>query len=331
MKQQVSHEPLTQSVDAQLQHLPETVNTSLAGLTADAALNQRIQTAVRDSRASRQKPPFSVRRLMPVAGVCAAAVALCIGVSSLLTQPAATPLIQSNPLGSDAPAATEQMLRGDLRTSDVSIGQKQSVPSYRNLWSSGSSGSTFPLIGVNGSYYRMMTSPRSVSSSLLGSSLGSIAEYTTEPSLSSTSVILSNKASFGAEVYGISGMSGTFVAAEVDGQMRLFQRVSFNGNALMGAETLSDVMQLSGHVVSIELSGVGTVSDVNTCASLVSTLLSSATYEGSGSLSANQSLLLELDNGLVYQFAVKNDRLASCGTWSCPEFFEAFDAACQPS
>ena len=35
------------------------------------------------------------------------------------------------------------------------------------------------------------------------------------------------------------------------------------------------------------------------------------------------------DNGLVYQFTVKNDKIASCGTWSCPEFFEAFEAACE--
>ena len=195
--------------------------------------------------------------------------------------------------------------------------------------SSSSDSSTFPLIGVNGSYYRMMTSPRSVSSSLLGTSLGTIAEYTTEPSLSGTNVMLSNKAAVGTEVYGISGMSSTFVAAEVDGQMRLFQRVSFNGNALKGSETLADVMQLSGHVASIELSGVGTITDTSVCADLISLLLNDATYESSGSLSAKQSLLIELDNGLVYQFTVKNDKIASCGTWSCPEFFEAFEAACE--
>ena len=112
-------------------------------------------------------------------------------------------------------------------------------------------------------------------------------------------------------------------------QMRLFQRVSFNGNALKGSETLADVMQLSGHVASIELSGVGTITDASVCADLISLLLNDATYESSGSLSAKQSLLIELDNGLVYQFTVKNDKIASCGTWSCPEFFEAFEAACE--
>jgi len=88
-------------------------------------------------------------------------------------------------------------------------------------------------------------------------------------------------------------------------------------------------MQLSGHVASIELSGVGTITDTSVCADLISLLLNDATYESSGSLSAKQSLLIELDNGLVYQFTVKNDKIASCGTWSCPEFFEAFEAACE--
>ena len=322
------HPEQNEQFEAQLRNLPDTVNQSLAGLTAGTELNNRIQMAVRDSRASRQKKSFPLRRFVSVAGVCAVAVALFVGLSPLLASPANAPLIQSSPLG-DKPTATERTLRADLTGSDVSIGQKQSVPSYRNLWSSSSDGSTFPLIGVNGSYYRMMTSPRSVSSSLLGASLGTIAEYTTEPSLSGTNVILSNKAAVGTEVYGISGMSSTFVAAEVDGQIRLFQRVSFNGNALKGSETLADVMQLSGHVASIELSGVGTITDTSVCADLISLLLNDATYESSGSLSAKQSLLIELDNGLVYQFTVKNDKIASCGTWSCPEFFEAFEAACE--
>ena len=308
------HPEQNEQFEAQLRNLPDAVNQSLAGLTAGTELNNRIQMAVRDSRASRQKKSFPVRRFVSVAGVCAAAVALFVGLSPLLSSPANAPLIQSSPLG-DKPTATERTLRADLTGSDVSIGQKQSVPSYRNLWSSSSDSSTFPLIGVNGSYYRMMTSPRSVSSSLLGASLGTIAEYTTEPSLSGTNVMLSNKAAVGT--------------AEVDGQMRLFQRVSCNGNALKGSETLADVMHLSGHVASIELSGVGTITDTSVCADLISLLLNDATYESSGSLSAKQSLLIELDNGLVYQFTVKNDKIASCGTWSCPEFFEAFEAACE--
>ena len=128
------HPEQNEQFEAQLRNLPDTVNQSLAGLTAGTELNNRIQMAVRDSRVSRQKKSFPVRRFVSVAGVCAAAVALFVGLSPLLSSPANAPLIQSSPLG-DKPTATERTLRADLTGSDVSIGQKQSVPSYRNLWS----------------------------------------------------------------------------------------------------------------------------------------------------------------------------------------------------
>lgn len=75
------HPEQNEQFEAQLRNLPDTVNQSLAGLTAGTELNNRIQMAVRDSRASRQKKSFPVRRFVSVAGVCAAAVALFVGLS----------------------------------------------------------------------------------------------------------------------------------------------------------------------------------------------------------------------------------------------------------
>lgn len=316
-------------LEQQLRNLPETASKAMGGLTAGTELNQRIQMTVREARAPKQsKATLFLRRFAPAAALCTAAVALFVGLSPLLTnqQPAATPLIQTSALGN--PDATAPLLRGDLNENDVTVSKQKSAPSYRSIWSK-TSGGSFPLIGVNGSYYRMLTSPRNVSSSLLGNSVGTIAEYTTEPSLSGTDVILSNTALSGTTVYEISGMGGTLVAAEVDGKTRLFQRVSFNGHALQGSETLADTLQISGHVTAIELSDVGTVTDADACADLISILLDNATYESSGSLSAKQSLIIDLDNGLVVQLNVKNDKLAACGTWSCPEFFEAFESYCE--
>lgn len=318
-------------LEQQLRNLPETASEAMGGLTAGTELNQRIQMAVREARAPKQSASaLFLRRFAPAAALCTAAVALFVGLSPLLTnqQPSATPLIQTSTLGNpDTPDATEPVLRADLNEDDVTVSSRKAAPSYRSIWSK-SSGGSFPLIGVNGSYYRMLTSPRDVSSSLLGNSVGAVAEYTTEPSLSGTDVILSNTALSGTTVYEISGMGGTLVAAEVDGKTRLFQRVSFNGHALLGAETLADTLQISGHVTAIELSDVGTVTDTDACADLISILMSNATYESSGSISAKQSLIIDLDNGLVVQMNVKSDKLAACGTWSCPEFFEAFEAYC---
>ena len=63
------------------------------------------------------------------------------------------------------------------------------------------------------------------------------------------------------------------------------------------------------------------------CEALFATLLDCASYESSGSVSGKQTLLISLDNGLALQLAVKNDKFSACGTWSCPEFFEAFEDA----
>lgn len=58
-------------------------------------------------------------------------------------------------------------------------------------------------------------------------------------------------------------------------------------------------------------------------------LMEYASYESSGMVSGKQNLLIELDNGLTVQLAVREDRLSACGTWSCPEFLEAFEQAAQ--
>ena len=175
----------------------------------------------------------------------------------------------------------------------------------------------------------MLSSPDSVDARLLGESLGTVSEFTTEPSLSGTDVILSNAATLGAEIFAVDGMGGTLIATEVNGVTRLFQRVSFNGSALQGSESLADTLQLAGHIISMELSDVGVIEDSSACEKLFATLLDNASYDSSGSVSARQSLLIGLDNGLTVQLAVRNDKLAACGTWSCPEFFEAFENAAE--
>ncbi|MDD6248459.1 hypothetical protein, partial [Desulfovibrio piger] len=71
------------------------------------------------------------------------------------------------------------------------------------------------------------------------------------------------------------------------------------------------------------------ITDSETCETLFSTLTENASYESSGTVSAKQSLLIQLDSGLTLQLTVKNDKLSACGTWSCPEFLEAFEAALQ--
>lgn len=307
-------------VDAMLRELPATADKALNDLQATPFLKARIDRAVAEK--NQGKVRFALPKWAPA--VCCAAVVLVLALVFVPMDQQQGNLINSGMLG-DPTMPPASVLSADLGDSNVTISTNVAAPGYRNMWANVQNGS-FPLIGVDGKYYRMMTSPKSVSSSLLGGQVATVNEFTTEPSLSGTDVVLSNAASSGTAVYAIRGVNdATFVASEVDGRMRLFQRVSFNGNALRGGERLADTLAVSGKVVALELSGVGTVTDPSTCEALLSTLLNSANYASSGSLSSRQALLIELSNGLVLQMTVKGDRLAACGVWSCPEFFEAFD------
>ncbi|MBE5804416.1 MAG: hypothetical protein E7316_07885 [Clostridiales bacterium] len=303
-----------------LEQLPEITEKALGGLTAGQHLKLRIEKAAMKPQPQRRRVSAWVPALS-----CALVLTIALGIGiPALNAPPPENLITTQAAGQSG--VNNEIALLDLNRNNVNIRQRIADAGENSLWASGDSGN-FPLIGVNGKYYRMLTVPQSVSGSLLGKSLGSVAEFTTEPALSGTDVILSNAASYGSTVYAINGMGGTLVAAEVNGTTRVFQRVSFNGSAIRGSEDLSDTLQIAGHIVSMELTGTGSVTDSAACEALFATLADCASYESSGSLSGKQTLLITLDNGLAVQLNVKNDKLSACGTWSCPEFFEEFEAA----
>ena len=314
-------------IESMLQNLPKTAEQGLSGLTAGPDLRTRIQLTA----AEQKKPAARVTSSMLLrwaSAACCALLVLAIGLG--LTRQSGDPqqpegLITSSTLGTET--TEEPVLMADLGDTGVIIAAGNRNPGFRDMWAP-STGGSFPLIGIDGKYYRMLTTPRNVSSELRGSAIATISEFTTEPSLSGTDTVLSNAVSFGEKVYSVRGMGDSLVIAKVDGQMRLFQRVSFNGNALRGREKLEDTLQVRDHVIAMELTSVGTITDPEVCAELLELLYDCASYESSGSISSRQSLIFELDNGLVVQFAVKSDNVAACGVWSCPEFFEAFEEAC---
>lgn len=312
-------------LDAMLRNLPQDADKALNGLQATPFLKARIDRAVAENKQGKVR--FTMPKWAPA--VCCAAVVLVLALTVMPLGMNEQPgnLIQSGPMG-PATATPASQMTADLGRDSLFISTSNAKPGYRSIWSDVKDGS-FPLIGVNGKYYRMLTSPNSVDSDLLGGAIATVSEFTTEPSLSGTDVVLSNAATSGSSVYAVRGVDeDTLVAAEVNGRVRLFQRVSFNGNALRGKEKLADTLAISGQVIAMELTGVGTVTDPAACETLLATLLSNASYESRGSISSRQALLIELQNGLVLQLSVKGDNLAGCGVWSCPEFFEAFEGYC---
>ena len=316
-----------------VEDLREIANETLSGLEAGPALRRRILNAGRaPARAPRAGWLTGGKLAAALSFVLLLAVVIPlslrggdeggpVSVPPVRVMGAATdgPQFRDLPAGSEQPAWEERAssLQGQVDVSEARGGDAQGI------WTG--TGSSFSLIGVSGRYYRLLT-VGSLREDQLGESLGFVTVHTDEPALSDPSAIVSNHAPVNAEVFAVRGMGRTLVACTVDGKLCLYQRVSFGGKALAdGERRLTDVLQLTGHVTKISLSGGADVEGPEAEA-LFGILADSAEYVGRGGVSGRQVLIITLDNGASVQMNVDGDRLSSCGEWSCPEFFEALDA-----
>ena len=129
-------------------------------------------------------------------------------------------------------------------------------------------------------------------------------------------------------IYKQGTMKGAMVAAYVKGSLRAFQRISYAGTAVLGDETLRDTLADPASVTALELTGVGVITDPETCRQLLQTLLDNAEYDSASfATDDKRSLLIGLNNGLLMQLMIGDDTVSACGTWSCPEFFDAYAQA----
>ncbi len=309
-----------------LEQLNDIAQEALGGLNAGQELKLNIQKAARAGKKRRME-----HLLRPVIAAAAALVIL-VAAGTLLPgalHPGTAPgelndVLDSHPAGQSTSEPGRALALLDIPPGSISLSAGNQTPEYRSIWAP-SSGGNFPLIGVNGRFYRMLRNPSSIPQNLLAGGVGQVAEFTQEPALADINQIISNAVSQGETVYSVSGMDGALVAANVGGELKVFQRVSFANNAVIGRESLSQTLGISGNVVGMELTDVGTVSDQATAAYLADVLVSNATFvNAAGSQSSKSSLLIQLSNGLFVQMFVKNDSLSACGSWSCPEFFDAF-------
>lgn len=190
-------------------------------------------------------------------------------------------------------------------------------------------GGDIPLVTLSGAVYQMLATPKDVGGALLGGQVGTVQHHDAQPSLAASDALsagLSNVAAEGTAIYAISGLAETTaVAAEVDGSMRVFQRVSYAGRG-PGGLGLEDTFSVRGQVKRLELSGVGTLTG-DAANAAIDVLLDHAVLKSADATARRQTLTVTLDSGLRLQLGVSGDTLCGCGGWSCPEFFEAFEAA----
>jgi hypothetical protein len=305
-----------------LQDLPRIADQALGGLQADSSMKAQIIW-----KASRMTQPEPSRNFhfRTVAFVCACLIVFaCFGFSSeFFGQDPTVPVIASQSAGNLDDA--QRIASSNLDQSEVTI-HASAGGSNMGIWAKWSDGS-YPVIGIRGKFYRQLSSGISKGRVPLSSELGEIDTFSSDPSLASTDLIISNAVPVGAKVYSVSGMGGTLCAVEADDGIALFQRVSYSGHALRSNEQLKDTLQVSGHVVKMELKGTGTITEPAVCDSLLQTLFSTATLDSNGSLHADSYLVMTLDSGIRLQLVCNQERVAACGVWSSPEFFDAFQDA----
>ncbi len=319
-----------------LEQLPEITDEMLGGLQGTQELKNDIlrdaQLIARGEKVRRNTPwkdaaqnrAHRARALRAVGALACAlviAVGVMIGAPGLLGKPAGSdPLIDTQSAGDPLPLSGGQSVALDMPRGSIVISQR-SKPAYRGVWEA-AEGANFPLVCVDGRWYRMMSSPAALGAELTGERIGAVDTFTSEPALAQGGVI-SNVVPEGEAVYAVKGMNGAVVAANVNSALRVFQRVSYGNSALKGKETLADT--LGGvQTIALELTGVGTVTDPAAAQKLFDILLKNAQLERAGGSETAQSLLIGLKNGLVLQMSVRDESLMACGTWVCPEFFEAF-------
>ena len=317
-----------------LDQLGPIANEMLGGLHADERMRLAIRRAAEANAAPARRP---LRRLVPAA-CCAALALMCVGVTAARlggNAPEANPsvMLAAEPTvmaidtiaagdGSDAAAAGT--LVADLGGNAM---VRRAEADGESLFAAGEG--DIPLVTVNGAVYQMLATPKDVGGALLGGQVGTVQHHDAQPSLAASDALsagLSNVAAEGTAIYAISGLAETTaVAAEVNGSMRVFQRVSYAGRG-PGGLGLEDTFSVRGQVKRLELSGVGTLTG-DAANAAIDVLLDHAVLKSADATARRQTLTVTLDSGLRLQLGVSGDTLCGCGGWSCPEFFEAFEAA----
>ena len=319
-----------------LEEMPRTADEMLGGLEATDALKMSIlkdaQAICEGKKVPARNTPWSektrrtksAQALRTVAAMSCLAVftlGLLVGIPAIISQKNTSDALITTQTAGGENEPKEQALA--VPQGSITISQREK-PAYRGVWEA-ATGANFPLVCVDGRYYRLMSNPTAIDGAMLGDALGAVDTFTSEPAMASGAVV-SNVLPEGETVYAVLGMDGAAVAANVNGALRVFQRVSYGTTGLKAGETLSDTLQASS-VVAMELTGVGTVTDRATAQRLYAKLLGSAVLVRAGASETTATLLIQLENGLVLQMNVRDESVMACGTWECPEFFEAFREA----
>ena len=183
------------------------------------------------------------------------------------------------------------------------------------------------LVAADGKYYRMTKDKFPINSIVTGDEVGETGSVCSYSELvNAGDACRSTFLAEGTKLYSIDGMNGAFIAAEMNDEMIVCQRISVENRGLLNNETFTDTIPSFKHVSSIEFSDRDKITDPENITKIGEILSEYTVLEDNGAFYNGKQMILHLDNGLKYLFVLDGERIYGCGTWICPELNEFLKA-----
>lgn len=287
-----------------IDNLDQIASRRLGGLEAGEVLWQKITLEASEAeRPSRGRLWKTVAACAGAAAVAAACTVFFLNARQAKPETGSL-LVQTLPAGE---SVTQAPPAGSMAVTMSAVSGGEGIFS-----AAGEEG----LLLLSSAAYRLTDTV--VPEKLLGEKIASVTEYTRQPSLSDGDAV-SSVIPNGGEVFAVDQAKGA-VAAKVEGDYRLLQRVSYLGRAARGGETLEDTLCRPEDAAAVSFGG--RVFEGERAAELLRLLYSGAECLDAG-CSGSGTLTVTLRNGLPLSVYAGDDTVSACGTWYCPEFFQA--------
>lgn len=319
------------------EELKQVTDAVLNGLTATNDLKAKIVYAAAQQKTKPVKESgSSLLRFVPVI-CCCLAVVVCLSalipqMRNATTETTILPAITDMPAGNIHTENGGTPRTGTLISSEgrgVSSGRgvagifSDKVPNQED--NQEEAASEPKVIVLDGRFYRLLDGLFDSDRLGISSTIATISlcdSYLNLSDAKSGSTFLKE----GTEIHSLDGMNGAFVAAEYGEGVCVFQRISLEQHGLLNDEKIQDILPNLSHAVSLELAGKGTITNPDDIRNLMALLCDNATAESNNPLNTGEYMILHLDNGLMYQFTLNQQRISFCGTWLCPEFMELLES-----
>ncbi|NMD37586.1 MAG: hypothetical protein GYA87_02765 [Christensenellaceae bacterium] len=310
-----------------LKNLPETIDELIP--KASSNLKSKIIEKAYFQNSKKEKFKFNFKLIPSLSSflVIATIFVVIIGLNNnnnlrIVEKENTVPLLfESHTSSANKDLKTKALMTDEGAVLDKAvIVEDYNLPAFQSIWNSDIT--PFPFINYDDKVFRLIDIEENFEE-LCNNEVAIIEKQENYPSF--LSIPTSNFLQIGTPVFTNNKFKDTFVIAKAEGKTKVFQRVSFGGIALINNESFDDTFLVQDSVKSLDLSGIGKIDDESKAKELISILNKNVKYiNANDGNTFNSTLIVELNNGIKLQLLVKDYKIAACGTYSCPEFFEKF-------